>query len=171
LKNEDRIIGFHDESSPQTTANTVRFWHSKKVRITKNTSKIKANASGFYAMNGNSVIEFPPSSKKEDMCLTLESIRRWNDDRPIVMITDNFAVHHSAVVAQKADELNIHIVFLPPYSPDLNPIEFVWKSLKRVVSKTRIIDRTHMTSLLEERFIAETSKRSYFESWETKFLC
>jgi len=142
-----------------------------KPTIVKNTDRIKANASGFYAVNGNSFIDFPMSSKKDDMCRFLESVRRWNDDRPIVMITDNFAVHHSKTVASKAEELNIHLVFLPPYSPDLNPIEFVWKSLKRIVSKTRIIDRRHMMDLLEEHFLIETSKDSYFKSWTETFLC
>jgi transposase len=122
-------------------------------------------------MNGNSVIDFPDSSKKEDMCLFLESVRRWNDDRPIVMIMDNFSVHRSVAVSQKAAELDIHPVFLPPYSPDLNPIEFIWKSLKRAVSKTRITDRGHMTSVLEEHFTTEASKPSYFAHWETVFLC
>jgi transposase len=167
----DVIIGFQDESSPQTVVNTVRLWSPSKPRITKNTNKIKANASGFFAMNGNSVTEFPNSSKKEDMCSTMESIRRWNDDRPIVMITDNLAVHRSAAVNKRAAELDIRLVFLPPYSPHLNPIEFVWRSLKRVVSVTRMTDREHMTSVMEEHFIAETSKRSYFASWEAKFLC
>jgi len=171
LNDEEIIIGFQDESSPQTTANTVRLWCPNKPKIIKNTNKIKANASGFYAMNGNSVIEFPNSSKKEDMCTVLESIRHKNDKRPIVMITDNFSVHHSEIVVEKAAELNIHLVFLPPYSPHLNPIEFIWKSLKRIVSKTRISDRTQMISLLKEHFIAETSKTSYFDSWRSNFLC
>jgi len=170
LKDRNPIIGFQDESSPQTTANTVRLWSRDKPKITKNTKRIKANASGFYAMNGTSVIEFSESSKKEDMCLFLESVRRWNDDRPIVMVTDNFAVHRSADVGRKAAELDIHLVFLPPYSPDLNPIEYIWKSLKRVVSKTRITDREHMTSVLEGHFKTEASKLSYSAYWRALFL-
>jgi transposase len=166
----DAIIGFQDESSPQTTANTERVWSKGKPITIKNTTKIKSNAVGFYPVNGMPVIEFPESSKTKDMCLFLESVRRWNDDRPIIMVIDNFAVHHARAVSSKAEELNIRLVFLPPYSPDLNPIEFVWKSLKKVISRTRIIDREHMTSVLEEQFLTETRKRSYFKSWESKFL-
>jgi len=29
----------------------------------------------------------------------------------------------------------IRVVFLPPYPPDLNPIEFLWKDLKRYIVK------------------------------------
>ena len=28
----------------------------------------------------------------------------------------------------------MYLVYLPPYSPDLNPIEFIWKSIKRTIS-------------------------------------
>lgn len=95
LKTEDFILGFQDESSPQTIANTVRKWCPEKPRMIKNTNKIKANSMGFYAIRGRSVIEFPQRSKTDDMCMFLESVRRWNDDRPIVMITDNCSIHHS----------------------------------------------------------------------------
>lgn len=171
VSGEDFIIAFQDESSPQTTSNTDRVWFNGKPIMIKNTTKIKSNAMDFYPLNGTPVIEFPVSSKKEDMCNFLESVRRWNGDRPIVMVIDNFAVHHSKAVAAKAAELKIHLVFLPPYSPDLNPIEFIWKTVKKVVSRTRIIDRAHMISLLEENFETEARKLSYSGSWTSKFLC
>jgi putative transposase len=34
-------------------------------------------------------------------------------------------------VTKEAERLRIELVFLPPYSPDLNPIEYVWKSIKK----------------------------------------
>ena len=66
--NGDTIIGFFDESSPQTTANTQRMWSFRKPTIYKNTTKLKANSFGFYALNGNSVIDFKERSKKEYVC-------------------------------------------------------------------------------------------------------
>lgn len=165
LKTEDFILGFQDESSPQTIANTVRKWCPEKPRMIKNTNKIKANSMGFYAIRGRSVIEFPQRSKTDDMCMFLESVRRWNDDRPIVMITDNCSIHHSKKVLATAKTLDIHLVFLPPYSPQFNPIEFIWKTLKRLVSKTFYPDRDHMTRDLEEAFMEAASSRSYAEGW------
>ena len=35
---------------------------------------------------------------------------------------------------KEAERLGIELVFLPPYSPDLNPIEYIWKSIKRIIS-------------------------------------
>ncbi|MCL2295461.1 MAG: IS630 family transposase [Methanomassiliicoccaceae archaeon] len=151
------MIGFFDEASPQTTANTVRKWSKEKPRCIKNTDKVKANAIGFYEVNGTSLIEFPQRSKSEDVCACLENIRDANGSLPIVIVLDNFSAHHSKMTAARTEELNIHLVFLPPYSPHLNPIEFLWKSTKRVVSKTRIISREHMTGLLSDAFATETA--------------
>jgi transposase len=151
-----------DEASPQTTANTVRMWSPEKPTITKNTKKVKANAMGFLSVNGNSIISFPDSSKAEDVCSFLESVRDVNGDHPVLIVLDNFSSHRSKAVTEYAESLNIRLVFLPPYSPHLNPIEFIWKPMKRVISKNRIVDRPHMISLIEERFLREAPKPSYF---------
>jgi len=63
IEGED-IIGFLDESSPQTTANTQKMLSFNKPEIYKNTSKLKANTFGFYALNGASVVDFMENSKK-----------------------------------------------------------------------------------------------------------
>jgi len=66
--------------------------------------------------------------------------------------------------------LEIDIVFLPPYSPDLNPVEFVWKSIKRVVSREFINGLDHMRSLIKRSFLNLTSEISFAKSWISKFI-
>jgi len=58
------MIGFSDEASPQTTANTQRFWSFGTPIVCKNSTKYKANTFGFYALNGTSVVDFEKNSKK-----------------------------------------------------------------------------------------------------------
>jgi putative transposase len=41
-------------------------------------------------------------------------------------------IHKAKPMLEEAEKLNINLIFLPPYSPDLNPIEFEWKDMKRV---------------------------------------
>ncbi len=94
-----------------------------------------ANTFGFYSLNGNSVLQFHDHSRKEDVCRFLESIRKHNPRRRIIIILDNFSSHHAKAVLKKAGKLKIRLVFLPPYSPELNPIEFIWKSIKRIISE------------------------------------
>lgn len=48
-----------------------------------------------------------------------------NPDGDIVIILDNFRSHHANRTREFAEANRIQLVFLPPYSPDLNPIEFI----------------------------------------------
>ena len=47
-----------------------------------------------------------------------------------VVILDNLAVHKSAKAARVLKERGAWFLFLPPYSPDLNPIEMAFAKLK-----------------------------------------
>ena len=63
-KREEIAIGFIDESSPQSTANTVRVWSFDDAKPpVKNTTRMKANAMGFYPIVGEGVLSFPENTK------------------------------------------------------------------------------------------------------------
>ncbi len=80
------------------------------------------------------MVDFKENSKKESVCDFLEKIREKNPDKTIVIILDNFRSHWARKTRRKAKELNIVLIYLPPYSPDLNPIEQIWRAIKRVLS-------------------------------------
>jgi len=47
-----------------------------------------------------------------------------------VVIMDNLSPHKSAETLRLIQKLGAHVLFLPAYSPDLNPIEKMWSKLK-----------------------------------------
>lgn len=47
-----------------------------------------------------------------------------------VLIMDNCRIHHSRMVKERLKELSIQTLYLPPYSPELNPIEEAWSAVK-----------------------------------------
>jgi transposase len=51
---------------------------------------------------------------------------------PIFLVLDNHSVHKARVVRDYVDSLDgrLKLFFLPPYSPELNPDEWVWKNVK-----------------------------------------
>jgi len=51
-------MGFLDETSPQTTSNTVRMLSFSKPIKYKKTDNYRADAFCFYSINGRSTIEF-----------------------------------------------------------------------------------------------------------------
>lgn len=53
-----------------------------------------------------------------------------------VIVMDNATFHRKARLARIALEHRFHLVFLPPYSPQLNPMERFWARLKRHLQST-----------------------------------
>jgi transposase len=52
-------------------------------------------------------------------------------DLPITIVLDNARYQHCHLVVDLAAELGIELLFLPPYSPNLNLIERLWKFVKK----------------------------------------
>ncbi len=52
-----------------------------------------------------------------------------------VVIMDNLGSHKGPAVRQAIRKAGAHLIFLPPYSPDLNPIEQVFSKLKTLLRK------------------------------------
>jgi transposase len=47
------------------------------------------------------------------------------------VVMDNAAFHRSQKTKELIESVGCKLVFLPPYSPDLNPIEKFWANMKR----------------------------------------
>lgn len=55
-----------------------------------------------------------------------------------VVIMDNMRSHHAKIVTELLDKAGIGYLYLPPYSPDLNPIEKMWSKMKFILRKRKI---------------------------------
>ncbi len=69
----------------------------------------------------------------ETMCALLRTIASLGLQGPITLVLDNARYQHCALVMGVAKSWNIHLQFLPSYSPNLNLIERLWKFLKKQV--------------------------------------
>ena len=69
----------------------------------------------------------------ETMCALLVKIAAQNLLGPVALVLDNARYQHCALVIAMAKSLNIHLEFLPSYSPNLNLIERLWKFVKKQV--------------------------------------
>lgn len=170
LAENPQTIGFLDESSPQNTANTQRLWSFTKPTNKKNTSPLKANAFGFYTIKGKNVVDFKENSRKEAVAEFLHQIRKHNPHGRILIILDNSRSHHAQLTLETARKLNINLVFLPPYSPDLNPIEFIWKTIKRELSPLFIETKTQIRKLIQKYFIHYSKSLSFAREWIKRFM-
>lgn len=55
-----------------------------------------------------------------------------------IVIMDNLTAHHSREVQDILHEHGVEVLYLPPYSPDLNPVEELWSKMKTILRKWRI---------------------------------
>lgn len=67
----------------------------------------------------------------ETMCELLRKIATLGLTGPITLVLDNARYQRNAPVQTLAEQLGITLLFLPPYSPNLNLIERLWRFLKR----------------------------------------
>lgn len=59
--------------------------------------------------------------------------------KKILLILDNARYHHAKILKSWLEEVSdmLELLFLPPYSPDLNAIEMMWKKTRRNVTHNR----------------------------------
>ena len=75
--------------------------------------------------------------------------------RRVVVIIDNAKYHHAKLHAawRAEQEPDFTLSYLPPYSPDLNPIERVWKLTRRLRLHNRYFPALHaVINTVEEQF-------------------
>ncbi len=90
--------------------------------------------------------------------------------RKVFLILDNLRVHHAKLVTEWLQEHQekIEVFYLPPYSPELNPDEYLNREFK---TRLRLSDRAQSKSVLLEKanafmeFLKETPQRvmAYFK--------
>ena len=51
---------------------------------------------------------------------------------------DNLSSHKVSGIVEAIEAVGAFIMYLPPYSPDLNPIELMWSKVKAILRKLKI---------------------------------
>ena len=67
----------------------------------------------------------------QSVCELLNKISALQLSVPVTLILDNARYQKCQIVSTLAQQLNIELLYLPPYSPNLNLIERLWKSVKK----------------------------------------
>ena len=77
----------------------------------------------------------------ETVCKLLRKIKKRGFKSPITLVMDNARYQRCRLVQDLAKSLDIELLFLPSYSPNLNLIERYWKYLKGKLFRCRSIER------------------------------
>ena len=114
-----------------------------------------------YSLGGSRAVDSAPLSKPKNTTIlssiqldgtlhyttfsggtTVEKFKRYLETDLLphlkansILVMDNMKSHHAKAVKNLLDSFGVRYIYLPPYSPDLNPIEKLWSKVKSFLHK------------------------------------
>lgn len=119
----------HPTQATKITAGWIRKGEDKAIKTSGSRSRINVIGAIEIGDLSNAVIkQYEKTVNGEAIVDFLNSIRNgYLDSGTIKLVLDGAGYHRSDIVKNEAKRLNIDLIYLPPYSPNLNPIERLWK--------------------------------------------
>lgn len=132
-ENKDDVLLFMDASHFVLGCDFLGYIYGKKRRYIKTYSGRKRyNVLGAIDYISKSVLTVTNDCyiTATEVCMLLRKIAEQYEGKTVHIVLDNARYQKCAVVQELAKELHIDLVYLPPYSPNLNLIERFWKFVK-----------------------------------------
>lgn len=128
-------VYFADSTHPMLNPVLASGWikRGEDVAVKTNSGRQRVNINGAIDLSAQDVIARTCKTvNQRTMCELLHAIRRKNpDEEHLYLVLDNAPYNRAKSVRKLAKRLRIKILYLPPYSPNLNPIERLWKFMKK----------------------------------------
>jgi transposase len=134
-KAENAEIWWADETAAKPECHFRRSYSPKgKTPVVRQSAK-RFHSSMISALNNQGKLEWMALSdamNSETFLIFLKQMIKFRR-RKVILIVDNLKVHHSKLVKEwcEANRERIELVFLPAYSPQLNPDEYLNNGLKQ----------------------------------------
>ena len=128
---------FFDESGFSLDSNIPYAWSEvgKPLEVPSNRFAKRINVSGFLnTKNKDLFYEMRTGSINSEITINLfDKFAERIDNHPTIVILDNASIHKSKLFKsniEKWETMGLHLLYLPPYSPELNLIEILWREMK-----------------------------------------
>jgi transposase len=145
-KGPDDVILFMDAPHPLHNPIMARAWmkRGKVARLPSNTGRARLNINGAIDVASlSAVVRFDDTINAASTVALFEQIEAaYPKAATITVILDNARYYRSKDVAAYLENSRIQLMFLPPYSPNLNLIERFRKFFQRKSSITSITSRS-----------------------------
>ena len=140
-KKEEAEIFWGDETAVQNVANYARGYapkgHTPVLKL--KAKKIHINMISAISNQGKLYFMFSQDSINQQKLMEFLERLIKDVDRKVYFILDNLKVHHGKLVAEWAElyKDKIRLFFLPSYSPEYNPDEYLNNDLKQTIGSQR----------------------------------
>ena len=156
-KNPEDQIYFMDGVHPQHNSMTAYGWikRRKEKHLKANTGRERLNLNGALNIenpdNISITIREDPAVNAQSTVRLMEQIKERQPKGLIYLICDNARYYRCNLVQEYLEEnQRIKVLFLPPYSPNLNIIERVWKFFRKQMLYNKYHE--HITSFRRQTF-------------------
>ncbi|MGA7179592.1 MAG: IS630 family transposase [Thiobacillaceae bacterium] len=133
-RKEGRVIVFIDESNLSEQPTRVRTWAPKGqtpiIQFHFNWKQLSMMAGLSFT---NAYFRFHEGTIRSAQIVEFLKALVKQVGRRLLIVWDGLRAHRSRLVREYVDGLKgrVALAFLPPYAPDLNPVEYLWAWLKR----------------------------------------
>lgn len=128
------------------TLPTFSGWRRKHMIGAINLANLQLVSTESPKINGEQVVNF------------LQKLEEENSEKErIYLICDNASYHKSKKVKEYLVNTKIELVFLPPYSPNLNPIERLWKFMHSITTTNKFYHNFEQFSEAINKFFSNIS--------------
>lgn len=147
LKDDNWQVFTSDETGLQLEAEIRRAWLKKGKRTVVKTERTKQrqNYLGFLNQKtGNCEVHQIKRGKQIYIIPVLEKLVAKHSSKRICIIWDNATYHKGKLLREKLSKnqslARVHLINLPPYAPETNPIEHVWQYAKTKIANKQESD-------------------------------
>ena len=143
-------VMFQDEARFGRISDARRCWAPRGVRPEVNTQVVREYEYAFAALSphdGTLDSLVLPSVHTEAMGVFLAEVSQRHSEELILMVLDGAGWHRAKRLQVPA---NMRLILLPPWSPQLNPVEHLWDEVREKWFANRVFDRL---SAVEEQLI------------------
>jgi transposase len=143
-KAEDAVIWWGDETACVSLPSNLKGYAKKgsknKPILTHPAQKFKINMISAITNTGKTMFSLYDESINVDRFIEFLQKVIDSSDKKVYIIVDNLRVHHAKLVTAWIEEHKnqIAIFYLPPYSPEFNPDEYLNQDYKRNANKNNI---------------------------------
>ena len=83
-----------------------------------------------------------------------------------IVVLDNLSAHKNKEIRDLIESIGAELWFLPPYSPDLNPIEKMWSKIKSILRRLKARTEEALINAVAKALDAITANdvKGWFES-------
>ena len=171
-------ILFMDSAHPTMATKVVCGWIRKGVDkpIAQTASRTRVNVMGAIELTSMNVVSCRPDYVNAETTVAFfDQLKAAYPIAPSIhIILDQSGYHRSLLVREEALKRNIVLHYLPPYSPNLNPIERVWKVMnENVRNNVFFTSAKHFREAIAEFFettifrIAQSLRRRINDDFQT----